>query len=328
MAYEIEDAFDARNRALNKSSEAVGRPLGIAEVVSLSIRRLDQPVRWEDLRVEPGRPSLEKAMRIPEYMYSWFGPTIMRLRSKQELPDCWAWNISQKVRDLLEEVAPGEGQFIPASLIEPDGTPITKFGRRWFMNVLNYVSPAELFKGTNAKVTVTEELNARNELYTKYLYEKQTARAPLSKKSPGYEICASGFEGMNIFWCFQAIDQSSLKRWQTYERDLFVSNALGDGMKRVRISGVRLPRTVEVCPHQTTCGNNLNEQYGGLTMAGTVAALGPCRFLRRALPPRRCAASSGRTGSNSDRMRSQSRVRTRKRPCGHGKWRRSPAMPS
>jgi hypothetical protein len=241
MAYEIESSFKPLDRYLAVRGKF--EPFRYAtEDFRLQTRRLNQRLTWDDLKIEPGSLlSLNTATRIPERMYSWLPRIVMKLKPKDQLTD-WieplgCVHISQRFKDLLEAVAPGEVQFIPAQMIDPDGIPITRFGQRWFINVLNYVPPMEFYNDTNAEVVVTTEVNARNESYTKYTYEK---------KRPGFSISSASFKGVNIFWCFSAIDGSEPIQWFSCERDLFVSDALGEAMQREKISGIRLEKMDEV----------------------------------------------------------------------------------
>ncbi len=252
MAFLVSEAYDLRTISQSgRMRLAYFRPAALTELVKLTVRTLDLKIRWEDLKIEPGSlPVLTTATAIPQYMYSWFPPLVFESKIKDQLVDvlrpAGCINISQKLKNIIEAHAPGAVQFIPVKLVTPDNTQIEDFGARWFMNVLNYVDPKSLYEGTRAVVHVENDTTGWGEPYEHIEYELY--RAPKSAMQPSDRcISAQSFSGMNLFITFQAVHEGRPRKHYSGPGGprIFVSDRLGQAMRKERITGVTLEKYVE-----------------------------------------------------------------------------------
>jgi hypothetical protein len=204
----------------------------------LVFRDLANPPRWDDLaRFKCFWPDLRYALPLPEHLFHTLPKVQIKLKPKDVMADLTGRDdlelVSERFRDLIEKVAPGAAQFIPATLIDDMGQPITRFGPRYFMNILDFVTPIELFAGTNVVPEVTRQWQFKSISYS-----------PVGIYSPKedkkyYTVSAAAVAGRNLFRSIKIKkDVDGICELHSTPSEIYISNHLAQSIKKARFTNI------------------------------------------------------------------------------------------
>jgi hypothetical protein len=215
-------------------------------LVILYFRDLANPPQWETLaRYTSFCPDFRYAIPLPSHLFHTLPTVQIKLKPKDVMADLTGRAdlqlVGERFRDLIETEAPGAAQFIPATLIDAANETITRFGRRYFMNILDFVTPFDLFAGTNVIPEIEDEHHAR-------VFRYQPANiARRAERELGHTLSAAAVKGHLLFRCVK-VDRiiDGVRELHSSPEEIYISDQFAQIIKKSRLTNIVMYHCNEV----------------------------------------------------------------------------------